>query len=128
ELPVKIARVVPPPPAPKPDPKAPAGKAPAGKEPPKQPAPAPKPAPEFVRMTLVTSQPPPLVNGQPDVNRTIRAEKPVELAGGTADGALTALVPAELPGSIYDVTVQADLLAANKQTVLATSFTPVRRM
>lgn len=121
ELPVKIARVVPTPPAPKPDPKAP-----AGKEPPKQPA--PKQPPEFVRLTLMTSQPPPLVNGQPDLNRTIRAEQPVELPGTTAEGAVKVVVPAELPASLYDVTVQADLLAADRRTVVTTAFAPVRRM
>ncbi len=34
-----------------------------------------------VRLTLLTSQSPPLVNDQPDPNRTIRAEQPIELPG-----------------------------------------------
>jgi hypothetical protein len=81
-----------------------------------------------VRLSLITSQPPPLVNGQPDLNRTIRVEQPIELPGTTAEGAVKVLVPVELPASLYDVTVQADLLAADRRTVVATAFAPVRRM
>jgi len=81
-----------------------------------------------VRLSLVTSQPPPLVSGQPDLNRTLRVEAPVELAGGVAEGSTTLLVPPELPSPHYDVAVQADLLAADRRTVLATAFTPVRRL
>jgi hypothetical protein len=81
-----------------------------------------------VRLTLLTSQLPPLQNNQPDPNRTLRPEKPVELPAKATDGELTALVPPDLPAPVYDVTVQADLLAADKRTVLATAFTPVRRL
>ena len=81
-----------------------------------------------VRLTLLTSQAQPLVNGQPDVNKMLRAEAPVEVPATAVDGVLTLVVPPELPRTFYDVTIQAELLAANKQTVLATSFVPVRRL
>ena len=58
-----------------------------------------------------------------------RREKPVELAAKVdRRRARPSLVPAELPAPVYDVTVQAELLAADKKTVLATAYTPVRRM
>jgi hypothetical protein len=85
-------------------------------------------SPSMVRLTLVTSQSPPLVNNQPDLNKTLRQEKPVEVAANAVDSELTLLVPGELSGPGYDVTVQADLLAADKRAVLATAFTPVKRL
>jgi hypothetical protein len=81
-----------------------------------------------VRLTLMTSQPPLLVNGQPDPNRSLRQEQPVELAATANEGAVTLLLPPELPAPFYDVTVQADLLKTDKRTVLATAYTPVRRL
>lgn len=82
----------------------------------------------LVRLTLLTSQAPPLVNGQPDANRTIRPEKPVELGAKASDGELTALLPAELPAGSYDIAIRAELLSANRQRVLATAFTPVKKL
>jgi len=79
-----------------------------------------------VRLSLVTSQAPP-ANGQADAKRTLRVEKPAELAAGAIDGELTVLVPQELSSPTYDVTVQAELLNEAKK-VIATSFAPVRRM
>jgi hypothetical protein len=84
--------------------------------------------PSAVRLTLVTSQLPPLVNNQPDLNRTLRQEKAVEVAANAIDAEVTLLVPAELTAPGYDVTVQADLLGADKRTVLATAFAPVKRL
>jgi hypothetical protein len=81
-----------------------------------------------VRLTLLTSQLPPLANNQPDPNRTIRPEKPVELAAKASDGEVVALVPPELSAPVYDIAVQAELLSPDKQKVLATAFTPVRRL
>jgi hypothetical protein len=82
-----------------------------------------------VRLTLLTSQFPPTVNGQPDLNRTIRSEQPnVELAFNQPEGALTVVNPVELPSQIYDISVKAELLTADRQRVLATAFAPVRRM
>lgn len=81
-----------------------------------------------VRLTLLTSQKPPLVNNQPDVNKSIRAEKPVELGAKVSDGELVALLPDDLPASSYDIAVQAELLSADKQRVLSTTFTPVKRL
>lgn len=81
-----------------------------------------------VRLTLLTSQRPLVVNGQPDLNRMLRQEKPVELAANVLESPFTMLIPPELPAPVYDVCLQADLLKTDKKTVLATAYTPVRRM
>lgn len=80
-----------------------------------------------VKLTLVTSQITPLVNAKPDPNKQIRVEKAVDLAAGANDGELIVLVPADLPGPVYDVTVQAELLGGDKKTI-ATAFAPVKRL
>jgi hypothetical protein len=79
-------------------------------------------------LVLLTGQSPPLVNNQPDPNRTIRAERPVELADKVTSGEFAVLVPAELSAPGYDLTIQADLLTPDRRTVLATAFAPVRRL
>jgi hypothetical protein len=82
-----------------------------------------------VRLVLLTSQAPPVnANNQPDPNRALRAERPVELAAKTTDGELPLVIPAELPADSYQIAVQAELLSANKQQVLATAVTPVRTL
>jgi hypothetical protein len=83
-----------------------------------------------VRLTLLVGQNPPVnpANNQPDLPRTIRAERPVELAAKAADGELSVLVPPDLPASGYDFAVQAELLSADKTKVLETAYTPVRRL
>jgi len=80
-----------------------------------------------VKLTLLTSQKPPKVNNQPDINKTLRQEKPVELPVKTDKGELPIIVPADLAGPVYDVTIQAELLAPDKK-VQAVAFAPVRRM
>jgi hypothetical protein len=84
--------------------------------------------PNAIRLTLLTSQPPTLLNNQPDPTRSLRPEKPVELATKATDGEVVVLVPQELSSLAYDVAVQAELLSPDKQKVLATAFTPVRRL
>ncbi|HEX3657168.1 MAG TPA: hypothetical protein VHV55_15250 [Pirellulales bacterium] len=81
-----------------------------------------------VRLSLITSQVVPLLRDRPDPAKTLRVEKAVELVANQNTGELTLLVPGELPGPVYDVTVQADLLAADKRTVLATAVAPVKRL
>jgi hypothetical protein len=81
-----------------------------------------------VRLGLVTSQLTPFVNNQPDPNLALRQEKPVELAAKVLEGEVTVLVPPQLTAALYDLTIQAELLAPDKKTVLATSFAPVRRL
>jgi hypothetical protein len=81
-----------------------------------------------VRLTVLTSQLPPLVNNQPDQNKALRQEKPVELPATATDGEVTLLVPPELTSPGYDVTVQAELLSADKRTALATAYAPVTRL
>jgi hypothetical protein len=84
--------------------------------------------PSLVRLTLLTSQVPPLVNNVPDPNQTIRPEKPIELAAKVEQGDFGVLVPAQLGAGLYDVTIQADLLTPDRRTVQATAFAPVRRL
>lgn len=81
-----------------------------------------------VKLTLLTSQLAPLVNNQPDPNKTIRQEKPVELGDKAPNGELAVLVPVELPALVYDIAVQAELLTPDKKIVLASATTPVRRL
>lgn len=81
-----------------------------------------------VRLVLLTSQSPPLLNNQPDPNRSIRQERPVELAAKINDGDFSVLVPPELSADAYQVALQAELLSADKQRVLASAVTPVRTM
>jgi len=81
-----------------------------------------------VRLTLITSQIVPQLNGRPDVNRSLRPEAAVEIAADKLDGQLVALIPPDLAQDIYDLTIKAELLSANKQTVLATAYAPVRRL
>src|SRR5262249_11091360 len=81
-----------------------------------------------IRLTLLTSQNPPRQNNQPDPNRTIRVERPTEVAAKVSDSEVPVLVPPELPSPSYDVAVQAGLLSPDPRTLLATAYTPVRRM
>jgi hypothetical protein len=81
-----------------------------------------------VRLSLITSQVVPLLNARPDPAKTLRAEKDVELGPKQDAGELTLLVPADLSSPVYDVTVQAELLSADKRTVLATAVAPVKRL
>ncbi len=81
-----------------------------------------------VRLTLLTSQAPVLVNNQPDPNRTIRVEKPTELGAKVSEGELPILLPPELPADTYQIAVLAELLTADKQRVLASAVTPVRAL
>jgi hypothetical protein len=81
-----------------------------------------------VKLTLLTSQSRPVVNGQLDPNQSLRVEKPVELNPKTNEGEVSVLVPPQLASPVYDVTVQAEFLTPDKKTVLAVAFAPVRRM
>jgi hypothetical protein len=79
-----------------------------------------------VRLSLVTSQGPQFNNNQLDQNRMLRAEAAVELPPTAAEGQLSVVIPADLPQAAYQVTVQAELLTADKQSVVARAFAPLR--
>src|SRR5262249_4324477 len=81
-----------------------------------------------VRLTLMPCQSRPLVNGVLDPNQTLRLEKPLEIAANATDGDPVVLVPAQLPAPVYDLTIQAELLSADKRTALALAYAPVRRL
>jgi hypothetical protein len=85
-------------------------------------------SPSVLRLTLVTSQLPALINNQPDPNKALRQEKPVEMAATATDGEVTLLAPPEMTSPGYDVTVEAELLSADKRTVMATAYAPVKRL
>src|SRR5262249_25567165 len=61
-----------------------------------------------VRLSLVTSQMPPVITvegptkGQPDVGQTLRINAPIMVAGNQNGGALPVIVPATLPTIEYD--------------------------
>lgn len=80
-----------------------------------------------VRLTLLTSQSVPVLNGKPNPNQVLRLEKATELPAKANTGEVPILVPPQLPASAYDVTVQAELLAPDKKAVLAVAYAPVRR-
>ncbi|MCY2967587.1 MAG: hypothetical protein NT069_28810 [Planctomycetota bacterium] len=82
----------------------------------------------LVRLTLLTSQLPLFTNGQPDLGRMLRQEQPVELAANVLEGTLNLVVPAGLFATGYDLSIQAELRSADRRLVLATAFTPVRRI
>jgi len=82
-----------------------------------------------VRLTLLTSQNALKVNKQPDPKVALKAEKAVEVAAKATDATITVPVPVgPFPVSVYDITLQAELLSANKQVVLATAYAPVLRL
>jgi hypothetical protein len=81
-----------------------------------------------VRLTLLTSQLPPVLNNQPDLPKTIRLDKATEIAPASNESEVGILIPVELPGEMYDVAIQAELLSADKRTVVATADTAVRRL
>jgi hypothetical protein len=81
-----------------------------------------------VRLTLLTSQVPVLVNRVPDPNQTLRLERPIEVAAKATEADPTLLIPAQLAGSVYDVAIQAEWLSPDRRAVLATATTPVRRL
>jgi hypothetical protein len=81
-----------------------------------------------VRLTLLTSQAPPVVNNQPDPNRAIRIERPTEFGAKVSEGDVPVLIPPELPADAYQIAVLAELLTPDKQRVLASAVTPVRKM
>lgn len=82
----------------------------------------------LVRLTLLTSQGPRAgANAQ---QQLLRSEPPagVELAAKATEGVLPVTVPPQLAEPSYDVAVRAELLAADKRTVLATAFTSPKRL
>jgi hypothetical protein len=81
-----------------------------------------------VRLSLVTSQLVTVINNQPDPKTSLRVERAVELAAKQNEGTLSLLVPVELTNDAYDVAVQAELLSTDKQKVLSTAFSPVKRL
>jgi hypothetical protein len=79
-----------------------------------------------VRLSLLTSQAPQFSNNVLDQNRMLRAEAAVELAANVAEGQISVVIPADLPQTAYQATLQAELLTADKQSVVARTFAPIR--
>lgn len=85
-----------------------------------------------VRLSLVTTQVPPMrqENNQnvPDEPKTLRMAQEVVVPADQSAAQVSIAVPADLPQIPYDVALQADLLSADGSQVLATVFSPSRRM
>jgi hypothetical protein len=82
-----------------------------------------------VRYYLLTSHRPPLINGRPDPNQSLRKDQGafLELPPGKKQGEFVVLVPATLPDVPQDLAFRADLLSKDRARVVAQAFTPVRR-
>jgi hypothetical protein len=89
-----------------------------------------------VRLALLTTQVAPRkkvkVNNQDqevdDVERTIRFQAAPTIPADQSEVAATILVPVDLPHIAYDLAIQAELLAADNKTVLASAVTGARRL
>ncbi len=89
-----------------------------------------------VRLTLLTTQITPrkrvkIANQDrevDDVERTIRFEVAPTIPADAQEAAAKVLVPGDLQRIAYDLAIQADLLAADNKTVVASAVTPARRM
>jgi hypothetical protein len=82
-----------------------------------------------VRLYLLSSHRPPRVNGQPDVNQSLRKDQGpfLELPVGKTQGEFVVLLPATLPNVPQDLAFRAELLSKDRARVIAQVFTPVRR-
>lgn len=85
-----------------------------------------------VRLSLVTSQtvPKKKVDNKEvdDMDKAIRAEAVVVVPPEANEGTVSILVPAEIARLAYDVVVQAELLSADGNQVVATTYTAPRRL
>ena len=89
-----------------------------------------------MRLKLLTTQTTPRkkvkVNNQDrevnDVDRTLRFAETPMLAANQSDATATILVPADLPQIAYDIAIEAELLAADNKTAIASATTAARRM
>jgi hypothetical protein len=63
-----------------------------------------------------------------DLDKALRLDNPPTLADGQNDAELKILVPGDLPQFPYDLAIQAELLAADGKTVVATATTPAVRL
>ncbi|MEX0713533.1 MAG: PPC domain-containing protein [Pirellulales bacterium] len=95
-----------------------------------------EPAAGPVRLSLLTSQIVPKKtikeNDQDkqvdDTDRALRIEGTPMIAADQSTAAVNLLVPGDLPNIPYDLAIQADLLADDGKTVLASATTPARRL
>ncbi len=89
-----------------------------------------------VRLSLVTTQKTPRKKIKEDnqekevddVERTLRFEAAPMIAADQGEVAATIIVPGDLQQIEYDLAIQAELLAADNKTVVATAVTPARRL
>jgi hypothetical protein len=89
-----------------------------------------------VRLSLLTTQITPrkkvkennIEREVDDIERTIRLDAAPTIAADQGEVAAKIIVPGDLPRIAYDLAIQAELLAADNKTVVATAVTPARRM
>lgn len=84
-----------------------------------------------IRLTLLTSQivpktPPP--QPKDDVAKALRFEGTPKLEDGQSETTVNVLVPGDLPVLPYDLAIKAELLDKNGMQVVATAYTPARRL
>jgi hypothetical protein len=84
-----------------------------------------------IRLTLVTSQiipktPPP--QPKDDIAKAIRFEGMPSVMANQTSVNVALVIPGDLPTIPYDVAIRGELLASNGTTVLATTYTPARRL
>lgn len=85
-----------------------------------------------VRLSLMTTQTPPMKqeNNQnvPDLPRTLRLAQEMTIAADQNGAQVPIAVPADLSAIPYDLALKAELLSADGGQVVATAFSPSRRM
>jgi hypothetical protein len=89
-----------------------------------------------VRLSLLTTQPMPrkkikennVESEVDDIERSLRFEGAPMIAADQTEAAASILVPGDLAVLEYDLAIQAELLAEDNKTVIATAVTPARRL
>lgn len=92
--------------------------------------------PGSVRLKLLTTQPPVkkkikennMDKEVDDPDRMLRLEKEVVVPADQTGGEVKIFIPADLPMVPWDVSLVAELLAPDGKSVVATAYTPVRRL
>jgi hypothetical protein len=81
------------------------------------------------RFYLLSSHRPPRVNGQPDINQSLRKDQGpfLDVPAGNTQGEFVVLLPATLPSVPQDLAFRADLLSKDRTRVIAQTYTPLRR-
>ncbi len=84
-----------------------------------------------VRVSLISTQTVPkkqvLLQQIDDLERAVRLDATITLAGEQSESKAKILVPGDLPVQSYDLAIKAELLSADGKTVVASAVSPARR-